>query len=300
MDKLTTLKLFITIVEQGSFTQAGRVLNLPKASATYAIQALESRLGSRLLERTTRKVFPTQEGLHFYQRCKKIVDELDEAEREVSNQHIRPNGLLRLDLHETHATQIILPKLPEFHEKYPLIQLQISSSDRLVNLLDEQIDCVVRAGIPQDSSLVAHRLAEMPEVICASPAYLTRYGIPTTPQALKNHQGVIFFSTTSTHKYPFELIINKQLVKFDCQGWMAVDNAECYLAAALAGCGLIQLPYFHVKSQIEAGLLCPVLSQYHCPTRPISAYYPYHQQKSPRVKAFITWLDQLYQRVFPR
>ena len=200
MDRFDALMLFTRIVELGSFTQAASVLNVPRATATHAIKSLEKRLGARLLDRTTRQVRTTPDGQAFYERCKHILAELDDAETSLSTQVNDPHGTLRLDLHGAHATNIILPRIAEFRARYPRVDLVISSGDRLVDLIKEGIDCVVRAGHPRDSSLVVRRLANMPEIIC-------------------------------------------------------VSDAECYTSAALAGCGLIQVPRFRLEPYLQAGRL---------------------------------------------
>src|SRR5690606_27459855 len=157
MDRFAALQLFTRIVELGSFTEAARALNIPRATATHAIKALETRLGARLLERTTRHVRPTLDGQAFYERSKRVLAELEDAEASLSTEAANPHGTLRLDLHGAHATLILLPRIAEFRERYPRIEISISSGDRLVDLVKEGIDCVVRAGEPRDSSLVSRK-----------------------------------------------------------------------------------------------------------------------------------------------
>ena len=162
MDKLDTLALFTRIVELGSFSKAADQLAIPRATASNAIKNLEENLGCRLLERTTRHVRPSLDGQAFYERCIHILAELDDAQSALRNSSVRPRGMLRVDLQGTHASYLVLPRLDEFHQQYPDIELVISSGDRLVDLVREGIDCVVRAGSLPDSSLVAKRLANMP------------------------------------------------------------------------------------------------------------------------------------------
>jgi DNA-binding transcriptional LysR family regulator len=152
MDRFDTLQLFVRIVEQGSFTKGASMVDIPRATATYAIKALEARLGTRLLERTTRHVRPTLDGQAFYERCVRILSEVDDAESSSSHQTSNPRGVLRLDLRGTHATRIVLPRIDEFRARYPGIELVVSSGDRLVDLVREGVDCVVRGGRPRDSS----------------------------------------------------------------------------------------------------------------------------------------------------
>ncbi|MFC4729216.1 LysR family transcriptional regulator [Coralloluteibacterium thermophilus] len=298
MDRLDALRLFTRIVERGSFSRAAAELGIPRATATYSIKALEARLHARLLERTTRQVRPTLDGQAFYSRCVEILDALEEAEGALHHTGASPRGRLRVDLHGTHATHVVLPHLDAFHRRYPEIQLAISSGDRLVDLVREGIDCVIRAGTPRDSSLVARRLALMPEAICASPDYLARRGVPRVPDDLHDHEAVGFFSSNHDIDYPFELVVDGVLRTFELPCWVAVSDAESYVACALHGCGLIQLPRFHVEEALREGRLVEVLAGWRSPGVPLSAMYPQHRQLAPRVRVFIDWVAQLYEARF--
>jgi len=298
MDRFDAMQLFIRIVELGSFTEAAGALNLPRATATHAIKELEKRLGARLLDRTTRQVAPTLDGQAFYERSKRVLAELEDAETSLSTHVSNPHGTLRLDLHGAHATRIILPRMGEFRERYPNIDMVISSGDRLVHLVREGIDCVVRAGQPRDSSLVVRKLADMPQIICASPDYLSRYGTPTHPGELVQHQGIGFFSRGNDSRYPFSVMMDGQETRFEASGWMSVSDAECYTSAALAGCGLIQVPRFRLEAHLQAGRLVQVLADWPCPDMPVCALYPFHRQLSPRVRVFIDWARELYREKF--
>ncbi|MGH8079741.1 MAG: LysR family transcriptional regulator [Lysobacter sp.] len=294
MDRFDALRLFTRIVELGSFTRAAAVLDLPKATATHAIKELEARLGVRLLERTTRQVRPTLDGQAYYERCVHVLAELDDADSALSAVASNPRGTLRLDLHGTHATGIILPRINEFRGRYPHIDLEISSGDRLVDLVREGIDCVVRSGVPRDSSLVAKRLATMPEVVCASPEYLQYFGTPRHPDELSAHQAVGFFASNRDLRYPFELTVDGQLREYQLSSWISVNDAACYVAAALRGCGLIQLPRHGVEAHVRAGRLIEVLDDYASPGVPVSVLYPQHRQSSPRVRAFVDWVSGVF------
>lgn len=298
MDRFSALQLFTRIVELGSFTQAASALNIPRATATHAIKELEKKLGARLLDRTTRQVKPTLDGQSFYERSKQILLDLEDAQASLSTHIKNPHGTLRLDLHGAHATLIILPRIGQFRALYPQIDVVISSGDRLVDLVKEGIDCVVRAGHPQDSSLVARKLADMQEIICASPEYLARHGMPVHPRELQAHQGVGFFSRGSSSRYPFTVIVDGQVAEFEASGWLSVNDAECYTSAALAGCGLIQAPRFRLQEHLQAGRLVQVLEKWMCPARPVFALYPFHHQLSPRVRVFIDWACGVYEDKF--
>ena len=298
MDKLDTLELFTRIVELGSFSKAADQLAIPRATASNAIKNLEANLGCRLLERTTRHVRTSLDGQAFYERCVHILAELDDAQSSLRNIVAKPRGILRVDLQGAHASHIVLPRLDDFYRRYPDIELVISSGDRLVELVREGIDCVVRAGSLQDSSLVAKRLASMPQVICASPDYLTRYGTPLSPDQLTEHRCVNFFSTEGGMNYPLDLIINERVQHFYLPGSVSVNDSENYVICALRGLGIIQVPRYHVAEKLKTGELVEILSDWQAPDMAVSALYSGHRQLSPRVRVFIDWLVQIYRDIF--
>jgi DNA-binding transcriptional LysR family regulator len=298
MDRFNSLQLFTRIVELGSFSRAAAALEIPRATATHAIKQLESRLGTRLLERTTRQVRPTLDGQAFYERCVHVLSELEDAESSLRHVASNPRGTLRVDMSSVHATHIVLPRIDDFRTRYPGIDLVVSSGDRLIDLVREGVDCVIRAGVPRDSTLVAKRLALMPQVLCASPEYLAYFGTPQDPDELSAHQAVGFFSKENTVDYGIELVVDGELRTFTLGGWMATNDAESYGVCALRGCGLVQLPRYHVEDQLRDGRLVEVLDKWASPDMPLSALYPYHRQLSPRVRVFIDWLRSVYEEKF--
>lgn len=298
MDHLDALHLFTRIVEQRSFGRAADQLDVPRATATHAIKQLEARLGTRLLERSTRHVRPTPDGEAFYERCVHVLSELDDAEASLRHAASNPRGVLRVDMHGTHATGIVLPRIREFRERYPNIDIVISSEDRLVDLVREGIDCAIRGGAVRDSSLVARRLAVIPEVTCASPDYLARFGTPQHPSELAAHQAVQFFNSSGGRAYPFEFTIDGKIREVELKGWLTVNYAESYVVAARNGCGLIQLPRYHIEDDLRSGHLIEVLADFSGPGFPITALYPHRRQLSPRVRIFLDWVGQLYEEAF--
>jgi len=294
MDRLDTLTLFTRIVEQNSFSRAADLLGIPRASATHAIKELEARLGTRLLERTTRHVRPTLDGQAYYERCVQVLSDLDDAEAVFRQGAASPRGVLRVDMSGTHATQVVLPMLGDFHARHPDIELVISSGDQLVDLVRDGVDCVIRAGDPRNPNLVARRLAAMPQVVCASPAYLDRFGTPRHPGELAAHHVVRFFASSGGIDYPLELQVDGQWRRYDLGGWLAVNDAENYVQGALHGAGLIQVPRFHIEAMLRDGRLVEVLGTWRSPDLPLSALYPQRRQLSPRVRVFVDWLVGLY------
>lgn len=292
------MTLFTRIVESKSFTKAANALDIPRATATLAIQQLESRLGVRLLERTTRQVRPTPEGQAYYERCVQLLAELEDAEATLKPVANNPAGVLRVELHGTHASRIVLPRIDEFHARYPRLELVATSGDRLVDLVGEGIDCAVRGGIPSDSTLITRKLAEFPQAICASPAYLETMGTPRTPQELSRHHAVRFVSGSGAPDAELELVVDGQTRAFSTGGWMTVNDAENYVISALKGCGLIQVPRFHLEEALASGDLIEVLADWAKPSLPIHLVYPQRKQLSARVRVFIDWLVELYAERF--
>jgi len=290
MDRLEVMRLFTRIVERQSFTLAAQDLELPRSTATQAIKDLEKRLGARLLQRTTRHVRSTLDGEAFYQRCIAILGDVEDAEAAFSQ--AKPRGLLRVDVHGTLARHFVLPGLPAFQAEYPDLQLHLGEGDRLVDLVREGVDCVLRAGDLKDSSLVGRRVATLDEVTCASPDYLARHGTPVTINDLRNHYAIGFMSSSTGAVLPLEFIVNGELRHIVLPAALTVVAAETYVAAARLGLGLIQVPRYHVEDDLAAGALVNVLPDYPPSPTPVSLLYPHSRQLSPRVRVFIDWLTR--------
>jgi DNA-binding transcriptional LysR family regulator len=298
MDRFDAFHLFSRIVEMSSFAQAAASLNIPRATATKAIKELEARLQVRLLERTTRQVRPTAEGQVFYERCCSLLRELEEAESSMAHEAINPRGRLSIDLHGTHANEIVLPRIAEFHNRYPNIEIAVGSGDRLVDLVREGVDVVVRAGEPQTSTLVTRRLALAPQVTCASPSYLAAHGVPVEPTDLAEHLAVNFFSASRSGPFPFCFLVNGTLQTHVLRDWITVNNADTYVTCAEQGGGLIQLPRFHVERQLREGTLVEVLSHTPCPPMIYSVQFPNQRNLPTRVRVFVDWVVLVYAERF--
>jgi DNA-binding transcriptional LysR family regulator len=293
MDRFDSLHLFVRIVELGSFTRAAAELDLPRATATHAIKQLEARLGCRLLERTTRQVRPTDDGQGFYERCVHLLAELEEAEGVLRNVATQPRGRVRVEMHGSHAVQLVLPRLREFHARYPDIELVISSGDRLVDLVREGVDCALRSGSLRDSSLIARRVGTVHEVVCASPAYLAAHGTPTHPEQLAQHHAVGFFAANHDIDYPFAFVIDGKEHSFEVGGWLKVNESRNYVIAAVHGLGLIQIPRMGVVEELANGTLVEVLAEWPAPPIPVHLLLP-SRRPPPRVRAFVDWVTQVY------
>ncbi|KAF0866725.1 LysR family transcriptional regulator [Pseudomonas sp. LD120] len=296
MDRFNAMRVFTRIVELGGFAKAADSLQLPRASVTILIKQLEAHLGVQLLHRTTRQVSPTLDGSAYYQRCVRLLADLEEAEAVFSQARHNPRGTLRVDMPAGIGRLIVIPALPEFSARYPLIELEIGLNDRPVDLIREGVDCALRGGLVLDDSLVARPLVQLQQVTCASPDYLRRRGIPLSPQALEGHQMVEYFSSVTGKRYGLEFYLGGRLRQLDLPKQVAVNSADGYLAACEAGYGLVQTPYYNVARQLRSGALQEVLEDFPPPAMPLTALYPPQRHLSTRVRVFVDWLVQLFAR----
>ncbi|MDO9405211.1 MAG: LysR substrate-binding domain-containing protein [Polaromonas sp.] len=290
MDRFHSMQLFTRIVELGSFTRAADDLQLPRATVTLAVQQLEKRLGTRLLHRTTRHVSATPDGQAYYERCVRLLGDLEETESAFSSTPGAPKGKLRVDLHGTLARHFVFPVIGDFFVRYPDIELDIGMGDRLVDLVREGVDCVLRVGEPGDSSMVARRVATLQQLTCASRAYLDQHGTPATVDGLRGHRAVNFTSTRTGKPFPFEFIEHGVTRRLQLKGSVSVTDADAYHACCAAGLGLIQAPRYHLDARIRDGSLVEVLADCRPAPMPVSVLYPHHRQLSPRVRVFVDWL----------
>lgn len=289
MDRFDTMRLFCRIVELGSFSRAAADLHLPAATATHAIRALETRLGVRLLQRTTRHVSPTPDGDAYYQRSVRILADVEETEAGLGHGGAPPRGKLRVDLQGTLARTFVLPRLDAFLDRYPDITLEINLGDRLADLVREGIDCVLRVGELADSAMVGRRVAMLRQVTCAAPSYVARHGAPGSLEELRMHRAVNFLAPGGK-PFPFEYVIDGALRSVALPGVVSVTDADAYVACAERGLGVVQLPRYHVQRQLAEGTLLAVLPDLAAPEMPVSVLYPHARQLSPRVRVFVAWL----------
>ena len=295
------MRLFARIVERRSFSQAALDLNLPASTATEGVKQLEARLGVRLLQRTTRHVSPTLDGEAFYRRCLTILGELEDAEAEFSD--AKPRGVLRVDVHGTLARHFLLPGLPAFLARYPDLKLHLGEGDRLVDLVREGVDCVLRVGDLKDSAMIARRVGVLEEVSCAAPSYLEKHGVPVTPDDLTaktekggGHLMIGFVSSATGEPFPLEFTVDGALKVVALPSVLTVAGAETNIAAACLGLGIIQVPRYHAQAGLDAGRLVEILPG--CPPSPtpVSLLYPQARHIPPRVRVFMEWLTGEFSR----
>lgn len=292
MDRLDRMQLFVRIVERRSFTAAAADLGLARSTVTEAVKQLESDVGARLLERTTRHVTPTLDGQAFYQRCLAILAEVDEAENIFRD--TQPRGLLRVDAHGHLTRTVLLPRLHEFLDRYPLLDLQIGQGDRLVDLVREGVDCVIRAGEITDSGLIMRKLGLITEITCASPAYIEEHGMPASPDALEGHAAIGFISSRTGHIMPLEFTVEGEVRNITLPCRLTVNNSDTMVDLARRGFGLMQAPRYRLQPDIDQGLLVEVLADFPPSPTPLSVLYPQNRQLAPRVRVFVDWIVKVF------
>lgn len=286
------MRIFTRVVDRRSFTLAAEDTGVPRSTVTDAVKKLENRLGVKLLNRTTRTVSPTLDGDAYYERCLSILTDIEEAEGAFAG--AKPKGVLRVDVHGTLARHFVLPKLTQFLATYPDIEFYMSEGDRLVDLVREGIDCVLRVGSLKDSDMVARQLTALSEVTVASPSYLKTHGVPINFKDLDRHSMVGFRTTGSSAPIPLEFMVEGKLINFSLRSSITVNSAETFVNSAILGLGIIQVPLYHVEREISAGNLIVLFPEFPPSPTPVSLLYPRDRQLSPRVRVFLDWMKMIF------
>ncbi|MFM0204836.1 LysR substrate-binding domain-containing protein [Paraburkholderia fungorum] len=292
MDILQGMAVFKRVVDASSFSKAADSLEMPRASVSTLVQNLESHLGVRLLNRTTRSVRVTDDGALYYEYCTRILAEVSDAESALSNKLQNPRGTIRVDTSATFAANVLLPVMREFNARYPDITVKLGLADRNVDLVQEGVDCVIRIGTLDDSNLVARTIGSVRMCICAAPAYLEQMGEPVTPDDLDRHRAVNYFSARAGRVYPFEFKVDGALIRKPVNGILAVNDGLVYVMSAIEGLGLIQTPRFMAAQALRTGALREILRGYPCPPMPLSLLYP-QRRLSMCVRVFSEWVHEL-------
>lgn len=296
MDRLLALQTFARVVELGGFTKAGDSLQLPKTTVSDLVQSLEARLGVRLFQRTTRRVTVTPDGAAFYERCSRILADLEEAEASVMQARIAPKGRLRVDVPGAFGRLFVIPALPQFLARYPDLRLELGTGLRPVHLLEEGVDCVVRVGEQPDSSLVARRIGTLSFICCASPEYLREHGVPRTPEDLSAHRCVNFMSNRTGRVLDWEFVRDGRKVQLTLDGVLAVNDHDAYVVAGVMSLGIVKVADYVVRSYLESGQLTQVLADWTAAQVPISVMYPQSRHLSAKVRIFVDWVSELIQK----
>jgi LysR family transcriptional regulator for bpeEF and oprC len=295
LDQLAAIRTFIRIVETGSFTQAAESLNLPRPTATKLIQDLEVHLRAKLLNRSTRRLAVTADGAAYYERAVRLLADLEELDSSVAASQATPKGRLRIDVSSSLAQFVLIPALAGFFERYPDIQLDIGISDRQTDLIAENVDCVIRGGELTDQSLIARRVANLHMITCAAPAYLERQGAPSHPTDLeRDHFAVGYFHASTGRPRAFQFVRGTERLEVSCRYRAAANDVTTYLAAALAGHGVIQMTHANIRSRLEDGTLRPVLTDWSVPSLPLHIVYPPNRHLSARLRIFVDWVAMLF------
>ena len=295
MDQIQAMRVFARVVESGTFTLAATSLQLPKASVTKHVQALEDRLRVKLLNRTTRRVTVTTDGAAYYDRAVRLLSDFDELEASMSQVRATPRGRLRVDVGTSIARLLVIPQLATFQARYPDIQIDLGVSDRTVDLIADNVDCVVRGGELRDQSLVARRVGNVEFLTVASPAYLQRQGTPQHPRDLENgHNSVIYFSPVTQRRYPLEFQHNSESIEIANPSTLAVNEANAYTTCLLSGQGVGQITSYQARDYLQSGQLVQILPEWTQPLLPVYVVYPPNSHLSAKVRAFVDWVVEIF------
>lgn len=286
MDRQSEMSVFVKVVDSESFSSAARARKLTPSAVSKLVSRLEDRLGARLLNRTTRRISLTEEGRAFYQRCIPILAAIEEAERAVTELHAEPRGLLKVNCSTGLGQYHITPLMSKFASRYPSMRIQLTLTDSIVNLVEEEVDVAIRIGELQDSSLIARKIGIARRVVAGAPSYLRRVGVPKTPKDLRDHNCLTLSFETSLNQWEFTGINGAQRMRVS--GNFETNNATAMHQAALDGLGLIRSADFIIGPDIRAGRLVSVLTEFETDRTPhIYAVYSHSRHLSPKVRAFV-------------
>lgn len=291
MDRIERFRIFARVVECASFTRAADQLGLPRSTVSAAVAELEQRLGTRLLQRSTRRVSTTHDGDTFYVRCLRLIAEVEDAESLFQQEDSQAVGTLKIDVPGRIGRCIVAPALPDFFARFPQVELDLGMSDRAVNLIEEGCDAVLRVGQLDDSSLVGRTLGVLDFVNVAAPSYLRLHGTPQVPADLQQHRAVNYASPTTARVEPWEWHDGAQLHTLSMRGWVRVNSAEASIACCVAGLGLLQIPRYDVQAELQSGALVEVMPQHVAQPLPVTLLQPHRQHRAQRVQVFLDWLE---------
>lgn len=303
MDKIETMKRFVSVAQTGSFTQAAERLNTPKSAISTAISQLENHLCTRLFHRSTRRVSLTEAGERYLPQCVQILEELSALEQQFQMQNQILMGIIRIDMPSRFLSTMVMPRLPEWFEAHPQTHIRVIGADYRIDPIKEQVDCVIRAGKLDDSNLFARSLGTMTMVNCVSPSYLKQYGTPITLEELSNHFVVDYSPSQRQNNSEFEYYYNGESLIIPVPSLISVSTTDAYLSAGLNGLGIIQLPENGIQHYLQQGKLVEILPQYCCQEMPVSIVYESKRQQPKKIRYFMDWIADIFsqqQKTYPR
>ena len=301
MDRFDAMRAFARVVEAGSFTKAAQTLHMSKTTVTQLIQQLESRLRVRLLHRTTRKLGVTPDGAVYYERAIRLLADMEDAENSLSSAAMTPRGRLRVDVPSPLARLILVPALPAFHARYPDIQIDMGVSDREVDLIGDNVDCVLRGGQITDQSLIARHVGDLQIGVYVAPSYVERLGAPAHPRELQNtdHCIVGFLSSRTSKIDPLVLCSENERIEITGNYVLAVDDGNACLEAGLVGLGVIALPNYMAAAHQAVGALIPLFTQWRISPMPLYLAFPPNRHVNAKLRVFIDWIVELMEQHVP-
>jgi LysR family transcriptional regulator for bpeEF and oprC len=296
MDRFIAMKVFTRVVESRSFVKAGESLQIATPQISRTVQALEAHLGARLLNRTTRSISLTEDGEAYYERCIRVLAEVDEMEAELTHAKLNPKGKVKVNLPSLIAKTVVIPALPEFFAMYPEVQVEMGLSDRQVDIIEEGVDCVIRTGELEDSGLVARRIGNLPRVTCAAPSYLEKYGEPKTLDDLRAHVAVNYVSSNTGRVRSWDFLVDGRIETLEMRSIIAVNEVDSYVTCGLHGLGIVKGALYPLVPYIKTGALLEILKDFPSPPRPISIMYARNRHLPRKVRVFADWIADLFGR----
>ena len=293
IDHASEMAAFVRVVEANGFSAAAPALGLTPSAVSKLVTRLETRLGVRLLQRTTRALHLTQEGEIFFAAARRIVGEIESLENQIAGQSSTPSGVLRVTTSLAFSTHQLAPVLSEFLARHPLVQFELLPTDRVIDMVEEGIDVAIRIGRLADTSFMARKIGEDKRLICAAPAYLARHGTPQRPEDLARHNCLVSRDRTQLNRWPFK--IDGQMAEIEVSGRTAVTEGETQMQLALQGIGIVRLTRLTLAQAIREGTLVPLLGDFSADEAvPIHAVYPHRRHLAPKVPAFVNFLIEKF------
>jgi DNA-binding transcriptional LysR family regulator len=294
MDRIAAMNAFVRVVEAGTFTRAASTLNLPNASVTRLVQGLEDDLEVRLLHRTTRSVTVTPEGANYYERIVRLLAELSDIESTTRQSRMQPTGRVRVVSSTAVGTLVLVPALARFYREHPGVTIDLGLGNRTTDLVADGIDCAVRTGEVFEQALIARRIGELRVITCATPEFLAAHGTPNSPGDLANFPTIGMSSGRDARPQPFYFTRGSETIEVSPEHRLVLNDTNAYLAAGLAGLGIINAPTFGVDAAIADGRLVPVMQEWQRAAMPVHLIYAPNRYLSAKARVFIDWVVELF------